>query len=187
MVDILSKKKHTALLEDALPGHRFADAAEDLAGGDVLIAYLTGVIVPAGTLRRYRRAYNFHGGTPQYPGRDPHHWAAYDRAARFGATAHVMEAEIDAGAIVGVIQLGCDSIDPGHFHDIGLRCAAALFLALAPAMAQGTAPPLADTPWSGVRRRRQDLLAACDLAGLDPDERARRMLAFAGFEHAFRG
>src|SRR5665213_1806561 len=68
-----------------------------------LIAYTTGIIVPANVLDRLGHgAYNFHPGPPSYPGWAPAHFAFYQRATEFGATAHVMVARVDEGPIVGV-------------------------------------------------------------------------------------
>src|SRR5262249_229160 len=56
-----------------------------------LISHSTSVIVPASVLEVLQgRAVNIHAASPRYPGRDPHHFAIYDGAARYGATAHVM-------------------------------------------------------------------------------------------------
>jgi methionyl-tRNA formyltransferase len=66
-----------------------------------LIAYSTGVVVPAHLLDQLGYgAYNFHPGPPAYPGWAPAHFALYGRARQFGATAHVMVARVDEGPIV---------------------------------------------------------------------------------------
>jgi methionyl-tRNA formyltransferase len=67
-----------------------------------LIAFVTGIIVPAKVLDGLGYgAYNFHPGPPAYPGWAPAHFALYERATEFGATAHVMAARVDEGPIVG--------------------------------------------------------------------------------------
>lgn len=45
-------------------------------------------------------AINFHPGPVEYPGSGSINWALYDRSVTYGATAHVMNAEIDNGPIV---------------------------------------------------------------------------------------
>ncbi|HIF11202.1 MAG TPA: hypothetical protein EYQ81_16100 [Sneathiellales bacterium] len=66
-------------------------ALDDIDLSDaVLISMSSGVIVPRRMIDRLSAAYNFHGATPTYPGRDPHYWALLDGAAEFGCTAHVM-------------------------------------------------------------------------------------------------
>jgi hypothetical protein len=76
-----------------------------------LIAFVTGVIVPANVLNRLGYgAYNFHPGPPAYPGFAPAHFALDRRATEFGGTAHVMVKRVDEGPIVGVEMF---SIPPG--------------------------------------------------------------------------
>ena len=47
-------------------------------------------------------AFNIHAASPDYPGRDPHHFAVYDGAIQYGATLHFMTPLVDAGQIVDV-------------------------------------------------------------------------------------
>lgn len=70
---------------------------------DLLFAFGTGVIVPAWILEKSGLlALNVHAASPQYPGRDPHHFAIYDETKRYGATIHYMVPSVDAGPIVDV-------------------------------------------------------------------------------------
>jgi hypothetical protein len=82
------------------------ERAQQLAtvSGDVLrrsrlIAFVTPVIVPKSILEQIGYgAVNFHPGPPSYPGWAPAHFALYDQADEFGATAHLMVEKVDAGA-----------------------------------------------------------------------------------------
>ena len=66
-----------------------------------LLSYLSNVIVPADCLQAFALgAYNIHPGSPAYPGVAPEAWAAYEQAAAFGVTLHVMEPVVDSGAII---------------------------------------------------------------------------------------
>ena len=68
-----------------------------------LISYCSNVVIPSSLLGQLGAgAYNFHPGPPTYPGAHPASFSIYDGAKNFGVTAHVMEANIDTGAIVGV-------------------------------------------------------------------------------------
>jgi methionyl-tRNA formyltransferase len=68
-----------------------------------LIAFVTPVIVPPAVLAQLGYgAFNFHPGPPSYPGWAPAHFALYEQATEFGATAHVMVDKVDAGPIVAV-------------------------------------------------------------------------------------
>src|SRR5215475_4462948 len=75
----------------------------EVLGEARLVAFTSGVIVPRSILAALGHgAYNFHPGPPNYPGWAPAHFALYDGARTFGATAHVMAARVDSGPIVGV-------------------------------------------------------------------------------------
>jgi len=70
---------------------------------DLLLSFGTGLIVPDSTLTNPSLlALNVHAGSPQYPGRDPHHFAVYDGARQYGATMHYMIKSVDSGPIVDV-------------------------------------------------------------------------------------
>src|ERR1700688_1672260 len=69
-----------------------------------LIGFATPTVVPARILQGLGYgAYNFHPGPPHYPGWAPAHFALYEQAAEFGATAHVMTERVDSGPIVDVV------------------------------------------------------------------------------------
>jgi methionyl-tRNA formyltransferase len=149
-----------------------------------LIAFVTGVIVPADVLDRLGfGAYNFHPGPPGYPGFAPAHFALYQRAAEFGATAHVMAARVDEGPIVGVEMFSI----PHGTSVIGLEGMAYarlayLFWSLAARLAT-CGKPLAQLPlsWSGKKTTRRDVAAICDgVADIPKDELDRPSNCSAG-------
>jgi methionyl-tRNA formyltransferase len=186
MITVLSKLKHSSLVARALPRARLVTELSDLQGGECLIAYGTGVIVPASGIDRYICAYNFHGASYLYPGRDSHHWAAYEGATEFGATAHVMTALVDAGPIVGSsLKPVPPGSSPSVYRAIGDLALAELFLDLAPRMALGTLPPLS-LDWGPKKRSRAHTLKMCDFTGLPDAEKIIRRRAFQGFEAYFK-
>jgi methionyl-tRNA formyltransferase len=70
---------------------------------DLLLSFGTGVIVPSSILRLPDLlALNVHAASPEYPGRDPHHFAVYDSVKQYGATMHYMTQSVDAGLIADV-------------------------------------------------------------------------------------
>jgi methionyl-tRNA formyltransferase len=149
-----------------------------------LVAFVTGVIVPADVLDRLGfGAYNFHPGPPGYPGFAPAHFALYQRAAEFGATAHVMSARVDEGPIVGVEMFSI----PHSTSVIGLEGMAYarlayLFWSLAARLAT-CSQPLAPLPlsWSGKKITRRDVAAICGgVADIPNDEPDRRIKLFGG-------
>lgn len=159
------------------------EAAAERAGPDTrLIAFLTGVIVPAALLVRFTGpSYNFHPGPPAYPGKHPVAFALYDGAPRYGATAHEMTAVVDAGPIIGAVEF---DVPPGARHtwikerayDAMIR----LFLLLAPRLATSPEPlPRVSAAWGPRRCTQKAAEALCTLPhDIDAAELQRRLHAF---------
>ncbi len=163
-----------------------AETREDLdrlaRPGTLLIAFLTGVIVPAGILERLGRpAYNFHPGPPHCPGRYPESFAAYRGERVFGATAHVMAPRVDEGPIVGVELVEVpEGTGQMQMADIGYRCAVTLFGRLVPRMVASDDPlePI-DARWSGRKTTAAEYDAFCEITpDMDPEEFRRRLRGF---------
>ena len=147
-----------------------------------LIAYVTGVVVPADMLDRLGYgAYNFHPGPPDFPGWAPAHFALYARATTFGATAHVMAERVDEGAIVGVETF---SIPRGasitSLEGMAYARLAYLFWRLAkPLATRSEALPELPLRWSGTKTTRRDYAALCDIPrNISRDELDRRIEIF---------
>jgi methionyl-tRNA formyltransferase len=70
---------------------------------DLLLSFGTSVLVPDWILKKPNLiALNIHAASPDYPGRDPHHFAVYDGVKIYGATLHLMTKKIDDGQILDV-------------------------------------------------------------------------------------
>ena len=147
-----------------------------------LVAFATPVVVPGHILDRFGfGAYNFHPGPPSYPGWLPSHFAVYDGATEFGATAHRMIEQVDAGAIVGVERFGI----PPHtsvtaLEQLAYSQLAFLFWRLAKTLAT-QAEPLDELPigWSGRKSTRKMITALCDIPlDIAAAELRRRIAAF---------
>lgn len=127
-----------------------------------LIGFLTPVIVPARILGALGYgAYNFHPGPPNYPGWLPSHFAVYDRAAFFGATAHEMAAPVDSGPIVDIELFGVPrGMRVDELERLAFIECVRLAWRLAPALAADPKPlPHLPVEWSG-RRSTKAMLAA---------------------------
>jgi methionyl-tRNA formyltransferase len=147
-----------------------------------LIAFVTAVIVPANVLEGLGYgAYNFHPGPPAYPGWAPAHFALYQRAGEFGATAHVMAARVDEGPIVGVEMF---SIPPGisvaGLEGMTYARLCYLFWTLARPMATCSERlPELNLLWSGKKSTRHDYATLCDIPlDIQRDELERRIEVF---------
>ncbi len=149
----------------------------------ILIGYGTGDVVPAEVLVRFARAYNFHAASPDYPGRDPHHFAIYDGARNYGATAHVMTERVDEGAIVGVEQFEIPAdCTPVKLLGLANDVMRVLFAKLAPKMLKDSSlPRIAGKAWAKQKTNRSQFKDMCAVSPLiGATEFDRRFAAFDG-------
>ena len=152
----------------------------------LLVCFSTGVIIPAAVLERLTCAsYNFHAASPDYPGRDPHHFAIYEGMRRFGATAHKMVAKVDAGQIVGTewFDVACGTT-PDALCRKALSAALRLYRTLMPRMMHEAELPDIGIAWGHRKRRRQDFHEMCRVEPtISRGEFERRYFAFDGGEY----
>ena len=164
---------------------KYDQVVDDIRGDALLLSYDSGILIPALVLNRLTRpAYNFHPAPPDYPGRDPNHFAIYDRVTRYGATVHEMVASIDAGPIVAVDYFDVDPIDgPEEIKERSRQALEAMFETLAPAFVSGRPIPRLDIAWGLRKTTRAMFRQMCELsADIDAEEFDRRFKAFDGRE-----
>lgn len=133
----------------------------------LLLGFATGVVVPAEILARPGLiAANVHGAPPSFPGRDPHHFAAYERATCYGATLHYMAPAVDQGPVIRVsLQEVAPDLPPVDLMGIGIAHGLELARGFLEELAHGHWPkPDPALRWTGPVRRRQDFLALCRLS-----------------------
>jgi hypothetical protein len=128
-------------------------------------------------------AYNFHPGSPAYPGWMPAAFATYDGASEFGATLHAISAREDAGPIVAVDMF---PVAPGTSRAEIARGAYLAMLALFRRVAQALATrrgalPFLSMTWGPRRGTRALFASLCDLpANIDEAELRRRIRGLGG-------
>jgi methionyl-tRNA formyltransferase len=147
-----------------------------------LIAFTATVIVPQQVLDQLGYgAYNFHPGSPQYPGWAPAHFALYDQASEFGATLHVMVRRVDAGPIIDVVRFAIPAdIGVVDLEQIAYVTLLNLFRKFAKTLAS-SAGPLARSriPWGEKRNSRQAYTAICNIPlNIQKEELERRIKVF---------
>jgi methionyl-tRNA formyltransferase len=149
-----------------------------------LIAFVTPVIVPKSILDRIGYgAVNFHPGPPSYPGWAPAHFALYDQAEEFGATAHLMVEKVDAGPIVDLALFPI----PANITVFGLEGMAYarlafLFWRMARELACcPTLPEALPIEWGRRKYSRRNYLSMCEIPlDISKSELDRRMRVFGG-------
>jgi formyl transferase-like protein len=152
-----------------------------------LLAFGTGVIVPAALLARLRRpAYNMHAASPEFPGRDPHHHAIYRGATSYGATLHVMMAKVDEGPIVAVERFPVPAnAKPTDLLELANEAGFQLLDRFGPRLlASEPLPPLRGVAWGSQKTSRADLHTLAHVSLLiEEAEFAQRYRAFDGGRH----
>ena len=132
---------------------------DGLVGDSVLIAYDTGLIVPKRVLQIVDRAYNFHAASPEFPGRDPHHWAIHRGAKTYGVTVHEMTEKVDDGPIVAVCRYGVLPTDtPSTLLSKSTDLMLGLFDGLIGHILTDRLPPITET-WGPRKTTRADSIA----------------------------
>jgi methionyl-tRNA formyltransferase len=147
-----------------------------------LIAFVTPVIVPKTILTRLGySAFNFHPGPPSYPGWAPAHFALYNRETEFGATAHVMVEQVDAGPIIDValFPIPADSSVLG-LEGLAYAHLAQMFWRMAGSLARDPEPPRTlSLKWGAKKYSRRAYRAMCDIPlDIPRDELERRIKVF---------
>lgn len=166
-----------------LGSHLVIRNADDLkyASGRILLSFGTSIIVPQDVLSRFPAgAYNIHAASPQYPGRDPHHFAVYDGATRYGATCHVMTKQVDEGAIVDVEWFDVTSDEtPADLLHRANAAAITIIARIGPKLKYGLRLLPNGEKWGPRKTTRADFLKMCEIkTDISRDEFERRVRAF---------
>jgi len=156
---------------------------------ELLLSFGTSVIVPAPLLNTQGLvALNVHAASPEFPGRDPHHFAVYRQVVEYGATLHYMTAKVDEGPIADVerfdVPLGAGPNDLLRLaHAAGFELIRRLFTQ----MGLGQWPPLpVGIRWGSPKHTRQDFLRLCMVNGsmtADEVDRRRQAVAMPGYRN----
>jgi methionyl-tRNA formyltransferase len=149
-----------------------------------LIGFVTPVIVPETILTRLGYgAFNFHPGPPGYPGWAPAHFALYNRETEFGATAHVMTEQVDAGPIIDVALFPVPAgISVLALEGMAYANLAKLFWHMARSLATDPEPPRTlSLQWGSKKYSRRAYRTMCDIPlDIPKDELQRRIEVFGG-------
>ncbi len=153
---------------------------------NIILSFGLGEIIPKSILDGTKLAINIHGASPSYPGRDPHHWAAYDAVKEYGAVAHIMEAKVDSGSIIDIELVPVEQSSPQNLLNIanesGFKILDRLIAKICNDDTNFTPLPIS---WDGVKRKRSDLM---EQSRIDPYisliELDKKFMAFQdGIDH----
>jgi methionyl-tRNA formyltransferase len=136
--------------------------------GDYIISYLSRWVLPAELLERARKAaVNFHPASPDYPGIGCNNFALYENAALYGVTCHHMAPRVDSGEIIAVRRFPIHPEDDvAALLQRTYENQIALFLEIAPIMAEGRPLPSGAEGWTRAPFTRKEFN---DLFRITPD------------------
>lgn len=164
---IIERKCLSVILKACFLKNDLENLEEDVTKQDVLISFGTGVIVPEKILEKLGAAYNIHAASPDYPGRDPHHFAIYDNVRQYGATLHIMTKKVDAGPIVGVELFDVPKdVAPMDLLTLANKAGLLLLERTLVNMLDSDARPmitLNNICWGKVKRTRRDFYNLCEI------------------------
>lgn len=156
------------------------DLEAALAGPfELLLSFSTSVIVPESVLRKPGLvALNIHAASPEFPGRDPHHFAIYRGAKRYGATMHYMTEKVDDGQIVDVEMFDVpDEISAATLLAMADEAGIVLMRRFFEGYAMFGAPaPRDDIRWGGGKTTRRDFTELCQVNCAMPEAEFLRRL-----------
>lgn len=154
---------------------------------DVIVSLLNGYILKPDLIESTGgRAFNVHPGPPEYPGRDPWHFAYYDGHQRAGATLHRMTPKVDDGEILDVVERDVDpALSVAEYAELCRRLAVSLLLVNLAAILAGTIAPRCRRTWRAeAKRSRRDFATMCEIdATMSADEVDRRLRSFHDPHH----
>lgn len=153
---------------------------------DLLLSFGTGVIVPRHILHIPGLvALNVHPASPEYPGRDPHHFAIYHDATGYGATLHFMEEFVDSGEIIDVELFPVpDHATPAFLLEqanaAGFKLIKRLFEKCKHSGIATVSPKVPKINWASRKNTRKDFLDLCKVdCSMSQEEFNRRLRAVA--------
>ena len=158
---------------------------------DLLLSFGSGVIVPKHILQSPGlTALNIHAASPDFPGRDPHHFALYYGTKRYGATLHYMIDKVDHGRIVDVelfdVPNGISAAELlAKANEAGIEIMRRFFSNYGKS---GAPAPRDDLAWGQRRSKRSDFVELCRIdCEMSETEFLRRMysMTMPGFNNLY--
>ncbi len=147
----------------------------------ILITYNTNIIIKQDILNLCTSAYNVHAASPEFPGRDPHHWAIYRKAKVYGATLHEINKFVDSGSIIKVKTFDVKFEDnPQSLLEKANNNALELLNWLLNQLNNQKSIPInTNLRWNNIKTKRLDLLEICNLTEITEKEEVElRIKAF---------
>ena len=189
--DLLRQHNPALTIHPVVTGDDLAQLDWVLLPASRIVGFCTNVLVQPEILTTINwGAYNFHPGSPAYPGWAPAAFAFYHGESRFGATAHEMVERVDSGAIIDVemfdIPAGVSSsLD---LEELAYTASLRLFWRMAENLATRATPlQQLGISWGTSRCTHQAFAKMCEIpTDIEAPELARRVQAFGAGDRGIR-
>jgi methionyl-tRNA formyltransferase len=148
-----------------------------------LISFLNDVIIPDFILKKISYgAYNFHPGSPSYPGHAPYSFALYENEKTHSVTLHEMLAKVDAGRIVAVDSFPIpNACTQSTLVKLSIDAAAAMLSRLAPQLVCSEALDVSEISWGTQKNTKALFAKRCEIPDyISKQELEKRIQAFGG-------
>lgn len=158
---------------------------------ELLLSFGMGIIVPKYVLDKPGlRSVNVHAASPDFPGRDPHHFAVYAGVKTYGATLHYMSEVVDDGPIIDSELVDVpDGASPIHLLELASEAGFMLVDRFFEQIASSSFPaPNSQLKWGANKTTRQDFSRLCQIdCKMSRIEFFKRMNATSmpGYENLF--
>jgi len=144
-----------------------------------LLTYSISEIISPDLIKRFKnKCFNIHAAHPNYPGRDPHHYASYDSFEYYGAVLHRIDKKVDNGEIINVDIIKVrNHTTPEGYLKVGNSSALKLFdIFLKDIYKSGNIVKKTNKyNWGNKKTKREDLKKLCCLnLNMDKEEIKRR-------------
>lgn len=160
---------------------QLTDLFNELNDISYLISFGTSVIVPEFILaKKGLISVNIHASSPEFPGRDPHHYAIYEGVSEYGATLHYMTKSVDSGPIIDVELFKVTEDDtPLSLLQKANHCSWLLIRKILFWIKTNQSLPSSPLEWSTKKRTRKDFLNYCKIdTSITQEELHKRIKAF---------
>ncbi|MDH5414100.1 MAG: formyltransferase family protein [Flavobacteriaceae bacterium] len=153
----------------------------ELNGNDILISYNHNILFSDSILSKIKIGYNIHAASPEFPGRDPHHWAIYAGAKKYGSVLHLIEKKVDSG---GIIEAVFFDIKPTFgpielLHKADIEAEKLIISLIEKILKNEVIEVNKELTWGKNKRSRKDFIEICRITSdVSQKEIRRRIKAF---------
>lgn len=141
----------------------------------ILITHGVSQILSEKQLKLFSMSINIHSASPDFPGRDPHHYASYNNSSTYGAVAHFMTPKVDSGGIIDAEIIDSKECDSSwEYLKIGDQCSLTLMSRVLKKIDNNDNISENGMHWGPKKTKRSDLIEYSRISLFNTKEEVRR-------------